>query len=74
MVHGKVHLALVKEECPPARKYKVRHLMELYVEHTAAVLPDPYYGRDNGFEQVLDLVEDACEGLIRHIKRQGDPK
>ena len=27
-------------------------------------VPDPYYGGENGFEVVLDLLEDACEGLI----------
>ncbi len=29
-----------------------------------AEVPDPYYGPPQGFEQVLDLVEDACEGLV----------
>ncbi|HBY36145.1 MAG TPA: phosphotyrosine protein phosphatase, partial [Delftia acidovorans] len=27
-------------------------------------VPDPYYGGDRGFEDVLDLVEDACAGLL----------
>ncbi len=31
-------------------------------------VPDPYYGGDQGFEHVLDLVEDASEGLLRHIR------
>jgi len=30
-------------------------------------VPDPYYGGDAGFEMVLDILEDACEGLIREI-------
>lgn len=30
-------------------------------------VPDPYYGGDQGFELVLDLIEDASEGLLRHI-------
>ncbi|PID34474.1 MAG: phosphotyrosine protein phosphatase [Thiotrichales bacterium] len=33
-------------------------------------VPDPYYGGDHGFERVLDMVEDAAEGLLAHIKRQ----
>jgi protein-tyrosine phosphatase len=33
------------------------------------VVPDPYYGGANGFEDVLDLVEDASEGLIQHVKQ-----
>ena len=27
-------------------------------------VPDPYYGGEAGFEHVLDLLEDACEGLL----------
>ncbi len=27
-------------------------------------VPDPYYGGEEGFESVLDLLEDACDGLI----------
>jgi len=34
----------------------------------AAVVPDPYYKGADGFEEVLDLVEDACDGLLEHIK------
>jgi len=32
-------------------------------------VPDPYYGGDAGFELVLDILEEACEGLIRHIEK-----
>jgi protein-tyrosine phosphatase len=36
-------------------------------------VPDPYAGGDAGFERVLDLVEDACDGLLLHISRtRGD--
>jgi len=30
-------------------------------------VPDPYYGGDQGFNQVLDLLEDACQGLLNCI-------
>ena len=30
-------------------------------------VPDPYYGGERGFEHVLDLVEDACKGLLQTI-------
>jgi len=32
-------------------------------------VPDPYYGGPKGFEYVLDLVEDAAQGLLRDIQR-----
>ncbi|EED36993.1 Low molecular weight phosphotyrosine protein phosphatase [Luminiphilus syltensis NOR5-1B] len=31
-------------------------------------VPDPYYGGDAGFEQVFDLIEEASEGLLAHLK------
>jgi protein-tyrosine phosphatase len=33
-----------------------------------AQVPDPYYGGGDGFEQVLDMVEDACDQLIQDIR------
>lgn len=33
-------------------------------------VPDPYYGERDGFELVLDLVEDAANGLLQHIRMQ----
>jgi protein-tyrosine phosphatase len=33
-------------------------------KHSAQVVPDPYYGGPNGFEVVLDYIEDACDGLL----------
>ncbi len=30
-------------------------------------IPDPYYGGDEGFELVLDLLEDSCEGLLEKL-------
>jgi protein-tyrosine phosphatase len=31
-------------------------------------VPDPYYGGDAGFEHVLDLLEDACRGLLATLR------
>jgi protein-tyrosine phosphatase len=33
----------------------------------AEAVPDPYYGGDQGFEEVLDLLEDACDGLLKAL-------
>ncbi|MCG8905679.1 low molecular weight protein-tyrosine-phosphatase [Pseudomonas sp. DP-17] len=31
-------------------------------------VPDPYYGGEDGFERVLDLVERACDGLLTEVR------
>ena len=65
------NLAVVQEECPPEHIVKVRRLTEFCLAHDRPVVPDPYHGGAKGFDQVLDLVEDACEGLLQHLKRKG---
>jgi len=61
------NLALVQEACPPAHQAKVRRLTEFCLVHESPVVPDPYFGGAKGFDHVLDLVEDACDGLLRHV-------
>ncbi len=50
---------------------KVHLMTEFSVQFTAhGHIPDPYYGHSSGFELVLDLLEDACEGLLQVIKKE----
>lgn len=62
------NLALVQQMCPPTQQKKIRRFTEFCLQFDSPVVPDPYYGGDQGFEQVLDLVEDASEGLLRHVR------
>lgn len=64
------NLALAQSESPPRHHPKIRRLTEFCESHDSPVVPDPYYGGERGFEEVLDLVEDACEGLLRHVRRE----
>jgi len=48
-------------------KDKIKLMMDFAIEHTDKDVPDPYYGGEQGFEYVLDLLEDACIGLLKHI-------
>ncbi|XP_039066412.1 putative low molecular weight protein-tyrosine-phosphatase slr0328 isoform X3 [Hibiscus syriacus] len=52
----------------PADAYKKVRLMCSYCKkHNETEVPDPYYGGPQGFEKVLDLLEDACESLLDNI-------
>ena len=57
--------ALLEERCPAQHLHKVRGLAEFLQTSQASVIPDPYYGGDQGFEHVLDLIEEASEGLMK---------
>ena len=56
------HLKVLERMCPPEQRSKLR----LFVP--GRDVPDPYYGGPEGFEQVLDLVEAACRGLLSEVK------
>lgn len=51
------------------RMSKIRLLCDFCSEHDTREVPDPYYGGPEGFEQVLDLLEDGCAGLLAEIRR-----
>jgi protein-tyrosine phosphatase len=59
--------ALLEERCPAAHLHKIRGFAEFLQTTQAAVIPDPYYGGEQGFEHVLDLIEEASEGLMKLI-------
>jgi protein-tyrosine phosphatase len=42
----------------------------LSLPHAQYEVPDPYYGGSDGFEHVLDLVEEAAQGLLQAIAQQ----
>ena len=63
------NLALVQAECPDEHQGKVRLLTEFCQTQSSQVVPDPYYGGTNGFEEVLDLVEDAVRPPRRHVRQ-----
>ncbi|MCY4420902.1 MAG: low molecular weight phosphotyrosine protein phosphatase [Gammaproteobacteria bacterium] len=55
--------------CTEDQKDKVRLLLDFALNAGTEEVPDPYYGGTKGFETVLDLVEDACQGLLEHISK-----
>lgn len=46
---------------------KIYRMVEFCQHHHATYVPDPYYEGHEGFELVLDLLEDACEGLLKDL-------
>src|SRR4028119_647063 len=53
----------------PTGKYrdKVRLMCDFATHHREREVPDPYYGGTEGFNQVIDLLLDACEGLLQYV-------
>jgi protein-tyrosine phosphatase len=52
----------------PTDLRNVKLFCEFVNDRSETEVPDPYYGGDEGFETVLDLVENGCEGIVRFIR------
>lgn len=58
----------LKQRCPKQYVVKLGLFLTHSRNHQETEVPDPYYGGQQGFSHVLDLVEDASEGLVEVIK------
>ncbi|XP_042482377.1 uncharacterized protein LOC122062808 [Macadamia integrifolia] len=56
-----------KETLPFEAHKKVKLICSYCKKHYETEVPDPYFGGPQGFEEVLDLLEDACESLLDNI-------
>lgn len=55
--------------CPPGSEHKLHLLMDFAPHWGPREVPDPYYGGQQGFDQVFDMVTVAAQGLLAHIRR-----
>ena len=67
------NLQELRELCPAEQRHKLRRLMEFAPAGWGDVVADPYYGGHDSFEAVLDHVEQACQGLLDHVRTAAGP-
>jgi len=60
----------VQEACPAEHRHKIAYILEYAKDAWNKEVPDPYYGKGDGFEKVLDLLESACEGLLLKLENE----
>ncbi len=66
------NLSLLQKKCPAEHLHKLGLFMEHSESFSEREVPDPYYGGDQGFNQVLDMVEDAAQGLLRKLSAHAE--
>ncbi|MDY6939435.1 MAG: low molecular weight protein-tyrosine-phosphatase [Cyanobacteriota bacterium] len=49
---------------------KIRMMCDFCTRHDLKEVPDPYYGGPEGFDRVIDLLVDACEGLLEQVRQE----
>jgi protein-tyrosine phosphatase len=63
------NLEVLRKRAPMRYRERVRLFLEYAPDCGLDEVPDPYYGGPTGFEQVLDLVEEAARGLLSHLRK-----
>ena len=53
----------------PEEEKKIYRMCDFSVKKVVDYVPDPYYGGDSGFENVLDILEDTCGGLLEMLRK-----
>jgi protein-tyrosine phosphatase len=65
----KQNLSDLQRHCPAEHAAKLQLMMRYHPDYpTLTEVPDPYYGSQKGFEVVLQMIEQSCLGLLRHLK------
>ena len=62
------NLRVLQSDCPPTFRHKLHLFCSFALNREEEEVPDPYYGGEQGFEDVYDLIEDASEGLLDTIQ------
>jgi protein-tyrosine phosphatase len=68
----KSNLDNLRRIATPEQQEKLGLFMDYSKNFDDDEVPDPYYGLGHGFDLVLDMIEDASQGLIENIKRRLD--
>jgi len=63
------NLRLLQASCPKDKAQRLSLMLD-WATGWGEEVPDPYYGGDSGFEQVFDMLTDACRGLLHYITSQ----
>lgn len=62
------HLRELRARCPAPLRDKIR-LMREFGQPAGGDVPDPYYSDDRAFEEVFDLLDGCCRGLLAELTR-----
>ena len=66
----RANLSDLRRRAPTQYRERVRLFLEFAPDAGVDEVPDPYYGGEAGFEEVLDLAEQAARGLLSHIRER----
>lgn len=64
---GTVHADVLAMASNDEHRAKIHPMCKYHPDHDLTEVPDPYYGREDGFHLVLDLLEASCANLLDRL-------
>jgi protein-tyrosine phosphatase len=66
------HLARLAALRPNGARAEIKLFLDFHPEHKGRDVPDPYYGGEDGFVAVIDMIEQTSAALIEHVRARID--
>ncbi|MDO5530508.1 low molecular weight protein-tyrosine-phosphatase [Sutterella sp.] len=63
-------LTELQQRAPAECQHKIQLMMRYANEFDEAIVPDPYFGVNEGFVQAFEYCSDACEGLLEYYEKK----
>jgi protein-tyrosine phosphatase len=62
------NMLTLRMRCPEQHQGKLHRFMEFCSSDDGSDVPDPFYGKSQDFEQMLNLIVQGCEGLMGQVQ------
>jgi len=62
------NMLTLRMRCPEKYHDKLRYFTEFCRTQVEQDVPDPFYGKSQDFENVLDIIEDGCDGIAQWLE------
>lgn len=66
------NLQTLRASCPPPYQDKLQAFTDYCSDPSSPDVPDPFYGQAHDLEQMLDILEDGCDGVLLAVMKQLD--
>ena len=64
------NLGHMRRECPQEYSHKLSSVIDYLPGAALDEVPDPYFGNQEGFQRVVDLLQPACSGFLDYLSRE----
>ena len=64
------HLRDMRRQAPNTHQHRIELFLDYHPTMAGQSVPDPYYGGVNGFVDVFDMIEEASNSLLAHIREK----